>query len=201
MSREIIAVRGTVIPFRGDDTDTDQIVPARYLVETTFANMGNYLFADARKQDPNHPLNNEVYAGAKIGLTGTNFGCGSSWQHAPEAMARWGLEALIGHSFAEIFFGNWTRMGHAAVGVEKDHLDQLYQLIEQHPETELCVDLSEMIVYDTTEGGLAVPCTLKASVRESLMGGTWDPKAVLRENIPKVRETAQKLPYWTGYRA
>ena len=109
--QKIEQVTGRVVPLPLDDIDTDRIIPARYLRCVTFDGLGEHSFEDDRKQDPNHPFDDARFQGASILLAGSNFGCGSSREHAPQALIRWGIKALIAESFAEIFFGNCTANG------------------------------------------------------------------------------------------
>ena len=144
---KITQVSGTAVPIRGNDIDTDRIIPARYLKEPTFARMGDYPFFDERfdaagkKKD--HPFNDPEYRGASILFVNKNFGCGSSREHAPQALYRFGIKAIVGESFAAIFAGNCTMMGLPTVVVDAKEIAQLMKGVEDNPRTEYTVDLAK----------------------------------------------------------
>jgi 3-isopropylmalate/(R)-2-methylmalate dehydratase small subunit len=197
---KIIAISGTAVPIRGNDIDTDRIIPARYLKEPTFARMGDYPFFDERfdpsgkKKD--HPLNDPEYRGASILFVNKNFGCGSSREHAPQALYRFGIKAIVGESFAAIFAGNCTMMGLPAVVVGAKEIDQLIKSVEENPRTEYSVDLqSKTISYGNQKLRFDMPETY----RTALTQGYWDSTALLRANLDQVKLTAAKLPYMSGF--
>ena len=197
---KIIAISGTAVPIRGNDIDTDRIIPARYLKEPTFARMGDYPFFDERfdpsgkKKD--HPLNDPEYRGASILFVNKNFGCGSSREHAPQALYRFGIKAIVGESFAAIFAGNCTMMGLPAVVVGAKEIDQLIKSVEENPRTEYSVDLqSKTISYGNQKLRFDMPETY----RTALTQGYWDSTALLRANLDQVKRTAAKLPYMSGF--
>ena len=197
---KITAISGTAVPIRGNDIDTDRIIPARYLKEPTFARMGDYPFFDERfdpsgkKKD--HPLNDPEYRGASILFVNKNFGCGSSREHAPQALYRFGIKAIVGESFAAIFAGNCTMMGLPAVVVGAKEIDQLIKSIEENPRTEYSVDLqSKTISYGNQKLRFDMPETY----RTALTQGYWDSTALLRANLDQVKRTAAKLPYMRGF--
>jgi 3-isopropylmalate/(R)-2-methylmalate dehydratase small subunit len=197
---KIIAISGTAVPIRGNDIDTDRIIPARYLKEPTFARMGDYPFFDERfdpsgkKKD--HPLNDPEYRGASILFVNKNFGCGSSREHAPQALYRFGIKAIVGESFAAIFAGNCTMMGLPAVVVGAKEIDQLIKSVEENPRTEYSVDLqSKTISYGNQKLRFDMPETY----RTALTQGYWDSTALLRANLDQVKLTAAKLPYMRGF--
>jgi 3-isopropylmalate/(R)-2-methylmalate dehydratase small subunit len=197
---KIIAISGTAVPIRGNDIDTDRIIPARYLKEPTFARMGDYPFFDERfdpsgkKKD--HPLNDPKYRGASILFVNKNFGCGSSREHAPQALYRFGIKAIVGESFAAIFAGNCTMMGLPAVVVGAKEIDQLIKSVEGNPRTEYSVDLqSKTISYGNQKLRFDMPETY----RTALTQGYWDSTALLRANLDQVKRTAAKLPYMSGF--
>src|SRR5258705_7299536 len=147
---KITKVRGTAVPIRGNDIDTDRIIPARYLKEVTFARMGDYPFFDERfdaaKKKKDHPFNDPEYKGASILFVNKNFGCGSSREHAPQALYRFGIQAIVGESFAAIFAGNCTMMGLPTVVVDAKEIAQLMKSVEDNPRTEYTVDLESRTI-------------------------------------------------------
>jgi 3-isopropylmalate/(R)-2-methylmalate dehydratase small subunit len=197
---KVTQVSGRAVPIRGNDIDTDRIIPARYLKEPTFARMGEYPFFDERfdsagkKKD--HPFNDPEYKGASILFVNKNFGCGSSREHAPQALYRFGVKAIVGESFAAIFAGNCTMMGLPAVVVGAKEIEQLRKSVEDNPRTEYTVDLeTKSISY----GNQKIAIDLPETYRTALTKGFWDSTALLRANLEQVRETAAKLPYVTGF--
>jgi 3-isopropylmalate/(R)-2-methylmalate dehydratase small subunit len=197
---KIARVSGTAVPIRGNDIDTDRIIPARYLKEVTFARMGEYPFFDerfdssGRKKD--HPFNDSEYKGATILFVNKNFGCGSSREHAPQALYRFGIQAIVGESFASIFAGNCTMMGLPTVTVGAEEIDRLMKTVEQNPRTEYTVDLeSKTLSYGDQKLSIDLPETY----RTALTTGSWNSTAMLRANLGRVKETASKLPYMNGF--
>jgi len=199
---KITAISGTAVPIRGNDIDTDRIIPARYLKEPTFARMGNYPFFDERfdssgkKKD--HPLNDPEYRGASLLFVNKNFGCGSSREHAPQALYRFGIKAIVGESFAAIFAGNCTMMGLPAVVVDAKEIDQLIKSVEENPRTEYTVDLEKKTI---SYGNQKLPFDMPESYRTALTQGYWDSTVLLRANLDQVKLTAAKLPYMGGFNA
>ena len=204
MSNEskITRVAGRALVVRGNDIDTDRIIPARYLKEPTFSRMGDYPFFDERfdaaKKKKDHPFNDPEYKGASILFVNKNFGCGSSREHAPQALYRFGIQAIVGESFAAIFAGNCTMMGLPTVVVDAKEIAQLMKSVEDNPRTEYTVDLeSRTISY----GGEKIPIDLPETYRTALTQGYWDSTTLLRANLDAVKKTAAKLPYMTGFTA
>ena len=199
---KITAISGTAVPIRGNDIDTDRIIPARYLKEPTFARMGDYPFFDERfdpsgkKKD--HPLNDPEYRGASLLFVNKNFGCGSSREHAPQALYRFGIKAIVGESFAAIFAGNCTMMGLPAVVVGAKEIDQLIKSVEENPRTEYTVDLEKKTI---SYGNQKLPFDMPESYRTALTQGYWDSTVLLRANLDEVKLTAAKLPYMGGFNA
>jgi 3-isopropylmalate/(R)-2-methylmalate dehydratase small subunit len=197
---KITQVSGRAVPIRGNDIDTDRIIPARYLKEPTFARMGEYPFFDERfdsagkKKD--HPFNDPEYRGASILFVNKNFGCGSSREHAPQALYRFGIKAVVGESFAAIFAGNCTMMGLPAVVVGAKEIEQLMKSVEENPRTEYTVDLETKFI---SYGSQKIAIDLPETYRTALTKGFWDSTALLRANLEQVRKTAAKLPYVTGF--
>jgi 3-isopropylmalate/(R)-2-methylmalate dehydratase small subunit len=197
---KITRVQGTAVPLRGNDIDTDRIIPARYLKEVTFARMGEYPFFDerfdaaGRKKD--HPFNDPEYKGAAILFVNKNFGCGSSREHAPQALHRFGIKAIVGESFAAIFAGNCTMMGVPTVTVSAGEIQQLMKSVEENPRTQYTVDLeSKTLSYDDKKIAIDLPDTY----RRALTTGSWDSTALLRANLEQVKKTAARLPYLAGF--
>jgi 3-isopropylmalate/(R)-2-methylmalate dehydratase small subunit len=195
----ISSVSGSVVPIPGNDLDTDRIVPARFLKEITFDRMGEYLFHDARiidgKPDPSHPLNLDRYAGASIMLVENNFGCGSSREHAPQAILRAGFKAIIGESFAEIFSGNCKALGIITVTLPKHNIQQLFDAVRNHSKTLITIDIEASTIN--------VPCLnqtfavgIKSAHQRAFLNGTWDELAMLKLNQNKTKKLANELPYF-----
>ena len=188
-------VKGRAVPIEGDDIDTDRIIPARYMRCVTFDGLGEFLFRDIRQtpegQSKNHPIDQPKFKGSTILVSGMNFGCGSSREHAPQAIVRAGFKAVIAGNFAEIFFGNSTTLGLPCVSAKKEDLQTLTQLISAEPNTEVQIDLENLKV---TAGKLSFQVTMKASAQQGLLSGRYDAIADLLVNLPKVKELASRLP-------
>jgi 3-isopropylmalate/(R)-2-methylmalate dehydratase small subunit len=199
-SSRITRVSGTGVVVRGNDLDTDRIIPARYLKEVTFDRMGEYPFFDERFDESGnpkpHPFNDPRFQGASILFVSANFGCGSSREHAPQALHRYGINAIVGESFAEIFAGNSLAIGLPLVTAPPDQIQRLMDLVEEEPRTEVQLDLEQqsLRVGDTT-----IPISMNETSRSALIEGHWDSTAVLAANLPKVREVAARLPYISGF--
>lgn len=193
---EIKQITGTAIPLLIDDIDTDRIIPARFLRCVTFDGLGEHAFEDDREQDPSHPFNDERFAGGNILVTARNFGCGSSREHAPQSLKRYGIEAVIAESFAEIFFGNCTALGIPCVTASRNDLERMVATIKASPETRMTLDLA------TCEVSLAdelFEIHIPASTRNALMTGSYDFLSQLLEAAPAVREKAALVPYMSGF--
>jgi 3-isopropylmalate/(R)-2-methylmalate dehydratase small subunit len=189
-------ITGRGIPLPGNDIDTDRIIPARFLKAVTFDDMGEHAFEDARKQNPEHPFNTPVYRGASVLVVGQNFGCGSSREHAPQALMRWGIRAIVGGSFGEIFFGNCVMLGIPCLVATPADLESLQKAIGRDPQQAVVVDV------DTQEvrfGDRVIRATVPDGPRNQLVNGTWDSTAVLLEAGAAIEATARKLPYVAGY--
>ena len=189
-------VVGRGIPLPGNDIDTDRVIPARFLKAVTFEGMGEHVFEDARKQDPEHPFNQAVYQGASVLVVGQNFGCGSSREHAPQALMRWGIRALVGGSFAEIFFGNCVILGIPCLVASMTDIEWLQKAIGREPQKVLTVDVERQ---EVRLGDRIIKATMPDGPRNQLVTGTWDSTAVLLEAGTAIEATAKKLPYLTGY--
>ena len=189
-------VTGRGIPVPGNDIDTDRIIPARFLKEVTFASMGEHAFEDARKQNPEHPFNSPAYQGASVLVVGQNFGCGSSREHAPQALMRWGIRAVVGGSFGEIFFGNCVMLGIPCLVASQADLEWLQKAISRSPKEPVTVDVEKQQVSFADR---VITATIPDGPRNQLVGGTWDSTAVLLEAGAAIEATAGKLPYVAGY--
>lgn len=190
---KIDKVSGRGIPLVGDDIDTDRIIPARFLRCVTFDGLGQQVFADDRQQlGGNHPFDLPQYQGANILVVNENFGCGSSREHAPQALAKWGIQAIVGESFAEIFFGNCVAIGVPCVTATPEALTQLQQLLQQNPQVEIIIDLGALKVHC---GDLTIDVTMNEGARQSFINGSWDNCGQLIANSEQIYATAAKLPY------
>jgi len=198
MVQAIKTVRGTGVPLLLDDIDTDRIIPARFLRCVTFDGLGEHAFEDDRQQDKTHPFDNPAYKSGKVLVAGRNFGCGSSREHAPQALMRWGIQAVLAESFAEIFFGNCTTLGIPCVSATRSDLEKLSQAIIANPQAELVVDLEAKHVKC---GDITAPITILESARSSLVSGNWDFLGQLLDGANAVQQAAGKLPYMTGFKA
>ncbi len=192
----ITRVSGTALPLRGDDVDTDRIMPARFLRVLTFEGLGEHVFEDDRAADASrgatHPFSDPRYGGAGVLIVNRNFGCGSSREHAPQGLVRRGIRAIVGESFAEIFFGNATTLGVPCVVADARSVAALMEAAERHPDRTVTVDLAALIA---SAPGVCAPVRLPAAVREAFLDGTWDATGLLLEDYSKVRAAAARLPY------
>ncbi len=194
MSISKVAGRGVYVP--GNDIDTDRIIPARFLKCVTFDELGPSLFFDERfDSDGNskgHPLDEDKYAGAEILISDDNFGCGSSREHAPQAIQKFGLKAVIAGSFAEIFHGNCTTLGIPCVVMDEQSRSKLAEQVQNNPNEELILDLEgEQIIFANE----IYPMSMKASTREAFLAATYDPLDNLLSARDQIQDTAQKLGY------
>ena len=197
-NNEIKSVTATGISLLLDDIDTDRIIPARFLRCVTFDGLGEHAFEDDRQQDPGHPFNQPQFQGAGILAAGRNFGCGSSREHAPQSLMRWGIKAVVAESFAEIFFGNCGSLGIPAVKAGRADLEKLAAAIQKNPKLEITVDLQKLTI---TAGDIAFSVTMPDSARDALVTGQWDYLGRLVSAADKVTEHAKTVPYLTGFRA
>ena len=196
-SEKITRVVGRACVLRGNDIDTDRIIPARYLRCVTFDDVGEHAFEDDRQQAKgDHPLDDERFEGANILVVGQNFGCGSSREHAPQALMRWGFDAFIGGSFAEIFFGNCVAMGLPCVTLSRDDLGALMDSVSVGPDQPVAVDLEAKTVGHRGSGyALSIP----EGAREQLIEGAWNATAVLLGAGDAIEATASRLPDVAGF--
>ncbi|NER23067.1 MAG: 3-isopropylmalate dehydratase small subunit [Symploca sp. SIO1C2] len=190
---QIIQVSGRGIPLVGNDIDTDRIIPARFLRHITFETLGEQVFVDDRTQaGGEHPFDQPQYQGANILVVNGNFGCGSSREHAPQSLGRWGIQAIVGESFAEIFFGNCVAIGIPCVTAEPDIVKQLQAILQENPQASMSVDLEAMEVQC---GDFQTSVSMGEGPRKMLSGGTWDSCGQLVSQVEQIRATAAKLPY------
>ncbi len=194
-SSSVIRATGRGIPVRGNDIDTDRIIPARYLRNITFEGLGEFAFEDDRKST-DHPFDDDRYRGASILVVNANFGCGSSREHAPQAIMRWGIGAIVGESFAEIFQGNCTAMGLPCVTAPARNIQALMDAIESDPSGKITVDLKEKTLAC---GHLAFDVQMPDGDRVQLLEGAWDATGMLLEGRETVRTVARNLPYISGF--
>ena len=195
---QIRRVSGTAVVVPGEDIDTDRIIPARYMKVVTFDGLGEYLFRDARIDESgertDHPLNDPERVEARILISGSNFGCGSSREHAPQAIYRAGFRGVIAESFAEIFFGNSTTLGMPCVALERSDLVALQSAVDDDPSLVVEIDVE---AREVRAGDTVYPASLPDSARQGLLEGTWDPLGELLEQSDAVRARTSEL----GYRA
>ena len=195
-----MTVTGRAVALRGDDVDTDRIMPARFLRAVSFDGLEAHVFEDDRRAaaaaGASHPLDAPGGARARVLLVNRNFGCGSSREHAPQALARWGIAAIVGESFAEIFFSNATALGVPCVSVRPEGVQALMALVERDPAAIVSIDLEGMVV---TSGGIETACAMPAAARNAFLAGTWDATALLTADFAAVRAAAARLPYIGGF--
>ena len=194
---KITAVTGRAVPVLGNDIDTDRIIPARFMKCVTFDGLGEFLFYDVRKdtttgQDTAHPLNDPRFKGATVLLSGANFGCGSSREHAPQAIQKYGFKAVIAESYAEIFFGNSTTLGIPCATASREDIAKIAAAVEANPKLEVVIDVANQ---EVRFGGQKVKATFRESARDALINGRWDAIGELLDGRDAVKVTAAKLPY------
>jgi 3-isopropylmalate/(R)-2-methylmalate dehydratase small subunit len=204
MVTRITQVEGRALPLRGNDIDTDRIIPGRYLKAVTFEGLERYMFEDDRKawanekprRNTQHPFDDARYQGASILIVNSNFGCGSSREHAPQGLQRWGFKAVIGESFAEIFFGNSSMIGMPCLTASAADVATLMDTVEAKPQAVLKVDL----VAGTCEvDGFRCAVSLPPKVKEAFATGAWDTTGMLMDRFDEVNAAAARLPYVAGF--
>jgi 3-isopropylmalate/(R)-2-methylmalate dehydratase small subunit len=195
---KIHRVAGTAVPVRGTNIDTDRIIPARFLRSVSFEGLEQHLFEDDRAQaGGDHPLSNPAYEGATLMFVNANFGCGSSREHAPQAIRRRGIRGIVGESFSEIFFGNSVALGMPCVTVAADDAARLQDAAERNPAIAFTLDLESQTI---TAAGLSIPIHLPSAAREAFLDGSWDATGLLLDGYDEVRSVAARLPYISGWR-
>jgi 3-isopropylmalate/(R)-2-methylmalate dehydratase small subunit len=196
---KITRVEGTAIVLPGVDIDTDRIMPARFLKAVTFEGLEHHVFeddrAEAARRGTRHPFDNPSRRGARILLAGANFGCGSSREHAPQALYRWGLRGVVAESFAEIFAGNSLMLGLVCVTAPAADLERL-RAAAADAKTAMAIDLDALTV---TAPGVTAPISLPDSTRRALMTGEWDATGLLLDRYDEVQTVAARLPYLRGF--
>lgn len=194
--QKILSVSGPAVCVPGNDIDTDRIIPARFMKCVSFDGLGEFLFYDVRKNldgtNKEHPLNEERFNGATVLLSGANFGCGSSREHAPQAIAKYGFKAIIAENFAEIFFGNCTTLGIPCVSASRGDIARVTAAVAANPKLEVNIDLQKL---EVSFGGESIKVTQRESARDGLVNGRWDAIGELIEGKTAVAATAAKLPY------
>ncbi|HLC60355.1 MAG TPA: 3-isopropylmalate dehydratase small subunit [Candidatus Nanoarchaeia archaeon] len=199
--KKITNVSGKGIVIKGNDMDTDRIIPARFLKEITFSNMGKYAFYDERFDETGnkkiHPFNDEKFRGASILLVNKNFGCGSSREHAPQALMRFGINAVIGESFADIFAGNCSMLGIPTITVDKQDIERLMEYVENFPQKEIYIDIlkKEIRFKDST-----INISMNESARKSLVEGMWDSTSLMLKSKDEIKKIARKIPYLNDFK-
>jgi 3-isopropylmalate/(R)-2-methylmalate dehydratase small subunit len=196
----IRVVSGTARPLVGDDVDTDRIIPARFLVSVTFDGLGAHAFEDDRRaaqaRGGTHSFDDPRFAGASILLVNRNFGCGSSREHAPQALARGGFKAVVGESFSEIFFGNSVAIGLPCVTVEHEAMAMLQALVSTDTATAFALDLEAMTL---AAGGAMFPVSMPENARQAFLSGHWDGTSLLLDRFAEVEALSRRLPYVAGF--
>ena len=193
---KITSVTGRAVNVPGNDIDTDRIIPARFMKCVTFDGLGEFVFFDVR-HDPqgnkiDHPIDRPQHKGATILLSGANFGCGSSREHAPQAISKAGFKAIIAENFAEIFFGNSTTLGMPCVTASREDIAKIAAAVEADPQVEVTIDL---VALEARFAGQTVKIAQRETARDALINGRWDAIGELIDGLPDVRATAAKLPY------
>jgi len=199
MIQQPLAIRhidGRALPLRGDELDTDRIMPARFLRAVSFEGLERHLFEDDRAADPGHAFNDPRYAGASILVVNANFGCGSSREHAPQGLVRAGIRAIVGESFSEIFQGNAAMLGLPCFVASHDAVDRLQTLIETTPDVAITADVAS---GEIAAGTMRIAATLPSALRDGFVSGQWNPTLMLLDQFEEVRAVADRLPYIRGF--
>jgi 3-isopropylmalate/(R)-2-methylmalate dehydratase small subunit len=202
-TRRLRIIEGTAVPVAGQDIDTDRIIPARFLKAISFDGLEAHVFEDDRQQarqqgKPQHPFDNDAYRGASLLLANRNFGCGSSREHAPQALKRWGIRAVIGESFSEIFFGNSLAIGMPCVTVPEPDARALIEQVQQAPTTRLKLDLANLTIT-TSHSDRVIQATMPKPAQEAFVSGAWDATGMLLDDFAQVEAVSKRLPYVVGF--
>ncbi len=196
----IKSIEGRALPYQGNDVDTDRIIPARFLRSVTFEGLGEEVFIDERVDEngvkKEHPFNDPAYQGASILMVNRNFGCGSSREHAPQAIMRFGLQAIVGESFGEIFAGNCISIGIPVFTARETVLQELQNLAQREPKTVFKLDVEARSI---SFNGKSIALEMNSSVRTALLGGTWNTLDELLQNMAQIESVYDRLPYIKGF--
>jgi 3-isopropylmalate/(R)-2-methylmalate dehydratase small subunit len=202
-ARRLGTIEGTGVPVPGHDIDTDRIIPARFLKSITFEGLDAHVFEDdrigARQRGETHPFDEPAYQGGSVLLVNRNFGCGSSREHAPQALQRWGIHAVVGESFSEIFFGNSLALGLPCVTVSEADANALIAEVTRNPKTIVTVNVPALIITLGTLGDRTSAATMPKSAHEALITGAWDATGMLLDKYQEVQAVAERLPYVHGF--
>lgn len=189
-----VSGRGVYVP--GNDIDTDRIIPARFMKCVSFDGLGEFLFYDVRKDadgnNRDHPLNDPRFKGATVLISGANFGCGSSREHAPQAIQKYGFKAVIAENFAEIFFGNCTTLGIPCLSAKREDIARIVAAVEKNPQVEITLDVAKQ---EIRFGNESVKASIRDSAQDALVNGRWDAIGELLDGREDVAKTAKNLPY------
>ena len=195
---EINAISGRSLVIQGDDIDTDRIIPARFLKCVSFSALGEQVFADDREElKGNHPFDLYQNKGSKILIVNDNFGCGSSREHAPQALMRWGIRLIIGESFAEIFFGNCLALGIPCMTASKQEIIKLQKLVNQNSNQIWDFNLRELSISNQKE---SFKLDLERGAYKMLFSGKWDATSQLLDAEEKINNTVKNLPYLNNFK-
>ena len=201
MAGEIVStIKGTGIPLRGNDIDTDRIIPARFLKCVTFDGIGEHVFEDDIKglvqKGETHPFADECFANATILVANKNFGCGSSREHAPQSLKRWGVKAIVAESYSEIFYGNCVSLAVPCFTADHNTCAKLQDIIENNPTSELGIDVAEATI---SIGEELIQLGIQSGAQGQFLDGSWNARAGLLENLDGAKEVAASLPYVSNY--
>jgi 3-isopropylmalate/(R)-2-methylmalate dehydratase small subunit len=192
----ITLITGRALPLRGDDLDTDRVMPARFLRAVTFEGLEKHLFEDDRAADPKHPFNDPRYKNVSILVVNSNFGCGSSREHAPQGLARYGIQAIVGESFSEIFLGNCAVLGIPCFVAEHAAIESLQGDLEANPDLLVEANVETGVI---SAGTMALQASLPPGLREAFLTDRWNPTAMLLDDFEQVGTVASRLPYVSGF--
>ncbi len=192
-------VHGRAVSVRGNDIDTDRIIPARFLRCVVFDGLGEHAFEDDRlglkAKGQVHAFDNTKYQGSQILFVNKNFGCGSSREHAPQAIMRWGIKAIVGESFAEIFFGNCVSLGIPCLTASDESLTRLMSCAEEFPNAEWTLDIEA----EQITGPIQEIATLPTGPKSQFLSGRWNSLNELLTHVPQIDTVAANLPYVSGW--